>query len=172
MDINADIYGNIDTDSPDVSINDSKNTKKVYDKLKSRLNLSIYDNITSYSVINTLKYLFYHMKCGIYVMIRDNKVQIFSPFVNKNYKNNWEDNLKIDGRDLENYYQKKSEFYRNENIIDKHSWWANGNIICNEEDRTETASEHGRISTNQWYVYIPLPLILNPSYPYPLTTNP
>jgi hypothetical protein len=125
MDNNAEVYGNI----PDINIHDSKN---VYEKLKSRLNLSIYENITSYSVINTLKYLFYHMKCGIYVMIRDNKVQIFSPFVNKNYKNNWGDNLQIDGRDLDNYYLKKSKFYRNENIIDKLSWWANGNIICNE----------------------------------------
>ena len=63
----------------------------VYDYLKSRLDLPIHSIMNSTSTINTLTYLFNHMKCGILVMIRDNKLVLFCPFVNKDYTNNWGD---------------------------------------------------------------------------------
>jgi len=72
----------------------------IYDYLLSRLNLSIHKELSIKSTMNTLKYMFYHMKCGIFVMIRDNKVVIFCPFVNKDYKNTWgEKTLKFGCRD-------------------------------------------------------------------------
>jgi len=72
----------------------------IYDYLLSRLDLSIHRELSNISTMNTLKYMFYHMKCGIFVMIRDNKVVIFCPFVNKDYKNTWGENtLKFGCRD-------------------------------------------------------------------------
>ena len=56
----------------------NNNTKNVYETKDSwnaindvnyRLNLPIHRCTTPTSTYNTLKYLFYHMKCGIYVMI-------------------------------------------------------------------------------------------------------
>ena len=161
MDPNATIYkigtGNSsDEESPkdlEGLVRYSENGYKVYQKLLSRLNLSVHRIMTNYSTINTLKYLFYHMKCGIYVMIRNNEVVIFSPFVNKNYKNNWGSALQLESLhgSLDNYRREKLKHYREENILDMSCWWANGNIICNEDDRTETNRDHGKVSTSQWW---------------------
>lgn len=137
----------------DKSIYHPENGNKVYQKLLSRLNLSVHRIMTDYSTINTLKYLFYHMKCGIYVMIRNNEVVIFCPFVNKHYKNNWGSALQLESLhgSIDNYYKEKVKHYREENILEMSSWWANGNIICNEDDRTETNRDHGKVSTSQWW---------------------
>lgn len=43
--------------------------------IKFRLDLPIHRCTTIVSTLNTLKYLFWHMKCGIYVMIRDGKLR-------------------------------------------------------------------------------------------------
>lgn len=105
--------------------------------LESRLNLSVHREMCSESVLNTLKYMFFHMRCGIYVMIRDNKIAIFCPFVNKDYQNSWHGALKIDSADgtaLKYYDDKASELQRQveEAVLeDQSNWWANGNIICN-----------------------------------------
>ena len=84
--------------------------------------------------MNTLKYLFYHMKCGIFVMIKGGELRIFSSFVNKDYRNTWGDAIKVEGDNtLETYYMQKQEHSREENIDhDRNNWWANGNIVCNE----------------------------------------
>jgi hypothetical protein len=99
-----------------------------------RLDLPIYKDITPQSVLNTMQYLYYHMRCGIYVMICNGKVRIFCPFVNRNYKNTWSAQLQIDhDGDLIKYYGEKEKLYRKEEIMhNKSRWWANGNIICNE----------------------------------------
>jgi hypothetical protein len=119
------------------------NSKNVYEAPESanvmkdinfRLNLPIHRCCTTESTMNTLKYLFFHMKCGIFVMIRDGKLRIFAPFVNKDYRNSWGDRLKLEGDEsLDSYYSQKAGHYREESIErDRSKWWANGNIICNE----------------------------------------
>jgi Glycosyl transferase family 90 len=102
--------------------------------VKFRLNLPIHKCTSPVSTMNTLKYLFFHMKCGIFVMIRDGKLRIFAPFVNGNYRNVWGDQIKVEGDgSLDAYYAEKQNFYRQEQVEpDKFLWWANGNIICNE----------------------------------------
>lgn len=73
------------------------------------------------------------MRSGILVVIRNNEIKMFAPFVNKHYTNNWGHLLKTDPKTMEEYYTEKRDHYRRENIIpDKTKWWANGNIICNE----------------------------------------
>lgn len=116
----------------------------MHDYLHSRLNLPIHSMITQYSVENTLRYLFYHMRCGIYVMIRNQQVAIFSPFVNKQYRNTWGDHLEIEYGSVEEYYMEKRRYFNDENFTkDKRTWWANGNIICNwEPDRLDTPGCH------------------------------
>ncbi|CAB9505004.1 KDEL motif-containing protein 2 [Seminavis robusta] len=99
-----------------------------------RLNLPIHKCTTPQSTMNTLKYLFFHMKCGIFVMIRNGQLRIFAPFVNGDFRNTWGDQLEVEGDGtLDNYYREKRRFYRAEQVEkDKFKWWANGNIICNE----------------------------------------
>lgn len=68
----------------------------VYQYLLSRMRLPIYSEMSRYSTSNTLRYLFFHMRCGIFVMIRSNKLVVFCPFVNKDYHNMWKDALQVD----------------------------------------------------------------------------
>ncbi len=44
---------------------------------------------------NSLKYLFFKIKFGIYVQIKSNKLTMFVPFNNQNFKNNWSDLIKL-----------------------------------------------------------------------------
>lgn len=126
------------------NVYERKESWNVIQDINYRLNLPIHRCTTSASTYNTLKYLFYHMKCGIFVMIRDGKLRIFAPFVNSDYRNHWGDNLKLEGDgSLNTYYSQKDGLYRDEEVEpDKTKWWANGNIICNElskpEDRDKT----------------------------------
>ena len=94
----------------------------IQEYLTSRLALPIHQRLSSYSTINTLKYLFHHMKCGILICIRNNKLVVFSPFVNKDYENNWSDILRLEGGSSDVYYEKKSKFYREENVMEKSKW--------------------------------------------------
>ena len=118
---------------------ESEEAKNVYDAINFRLDQPIHRCTTTESTMNTLKYLFFHMKCGIFVMIRDGKLRIFAPFVNSNYRNTWGDKLTLEGDgSLDSYYTQKAGLYREENIEkDKSKWWANGNIICNELAKVE-----------------------------------
>lgn len=123
-----------ETDGQHSNIYESEEAKAVVDAINFRLDLPIHKCTTIASTMNTLKYLFFHMKCGIFVMIRNGKLRIFSPFVNSDYRNTWGDALKLEGdNSLDTYYTKKAGLYREENIEkDRSKWWANGNIICNE----------------------------------------
>ena len=109
-------------------------------ELQKRFKTSIHAALTPFSVENTLRYLFEHMRCGIYVMLRRNKVCIFAPFVNDQYKNHWGSRLRVtDDLDNDTYYQRKrdTQHGRHEYVLDdRHEWWANGNIICNEHSST------------------------------------
>ena len=118
---------------------ESEVAKDVFDDVSDRLNIPIHRCTTPVSTMNTLKYLFFHMKCGIFVMIRNSKVRIFAPFVNSDYKNTWGDKLTLEGNGtIDSYYTQKSGQYRDEQVEpDKFKWWANGNIICNELSKDE-----------------------------------
>lgn len=119
------------------------NTKNIYEQpeaapvvqgIAERLNVPFHRCTTQVSTLNTLKYLYHHMKFGIFVMIRDGKLRIFAPFVNIDFRNTWADHLRIEGDgSLDTYYSQKAGLYREEQIEpDRSKWWANGNIMCNE----------------------------------------
>ncbi|GAX19757.1 hypothetical protein FisN_37Lh025 [Fistulifera solaris] len=110
--------------------------------IAQRLDVPFHRCTTPASVLNSLKYLFYHMKFGIYVMIRNGKLRIFAPFVNDQYRNVWGDRLQMEVNDLETYYLQKAGLYREEQVEpDRSKWWANGNIICNELTKLEDQSK-------------------------------
>lgn len=132
------------TSSSNNNVYERKETWNAVNEINYRLNLPIHKCTTIISTTNTLKYLFYHMKCGIFVMIRNGKLRIFAPFVNSEYRNTWGNQLLLEGDgSLSSYYSQKDGLYRDEEVEpDKTKWWANGNIICNEsskpEDRNKT----------------------------------
>ena len=99
-------------------------------ELTDRLNLPIHSLVDEDSTLNTLRYLFFHMRCGIFVLIRGGKLAMFVPFVNKDYVNTWGDAIDIE-QPLPEYVKDKHQFTDEQYIMDKSRWWANGNIICN-----------------------------------------
>ena len=135
-----------------VSIENSKNVYErpecevTMDAIVERLDVPFHRSTNSSSTKNTLKYLYEHMKYGIFVMIRNGELRIFAPFVNINYRNCWEGALQLEGEnDLETYYAKKAGRGREEQIEpDLNKWWANGNIICNEhtKEKDQSKSQH------------------------------
>lgn len=109
--------------------------KPVVAELEQRLSLPFHARVNRASSLNTLSYLFNHMRCGVFVLIEDNQLRMFVPFVNRDYQNNWSKYLTSDPSPLEDYFRLKGRYYRKENILPVERWWANGNIICNEESR-------------------------------------
>lgn len=135
-------------------------SQPVAEYLESRLNLPIHSSVSLHSTLNTLNYLFHHMKFGIFVMIRQGKIVVFCPFANKNYRNNWREiqrqynvndeknklGIKIDSPDgtLASYFAAKEREHYHENYLpDTSEWWTNGNIICNVlNDSSEEAVKY------------------------------
>lgn len=126
-------------DETSKNIYEKAETRNVMETIAQRLDVPFHRSTTVASTLNTLKYLFFHMKCGIYVMIRDGQLRIFAPFVNDDYRNTWAGHLRVEGDGtLDSYYTQKAGLYREEQIEpDRSKWWANGNIICNELTKLE-----------------------------------
>jgi hypothetical protein len=89
-----------------------------------------YKDYSEESYRNTLKYLFYKIKFGIYVKIIDNKLKMFIPFNNQNFINNWYHLIKLDTNNWSKYnYKKFVDIYKkkpNKNLINfehnKNKW--------------------------------------------------
>ncbi len=74
-------------------------TPKIYQETEDRCNLPFFKRINEESTMNTLLYMFFHMRCGIYIMIRNNHLQMFVPFVNDQYRNTFSHLLEMDSED-------------------------------------------------------------------------
>jgi hypothetical protein len=124
-------------------------------EVKTRLDMNVYKKINNQSFMNTLKYLYYVMRAGIYVSIRNNTLEHFIPFVNTKYHNDWSylmntllsdynGKVGVSGKvDKDTYYGTKSHFiqqkvqgFRKEKIMtDPKRWYVNGCLIGNEMPR-------------------------------------
>lgn len=119
-------------------LNNNKNDMENNKIIKEKLNLSIYNKLNNHSDINTLLYLFNHISAGIFIKIKDNKLEAFLPFENKYFKNNWSNNIKLDSTDdnsiyifrnnRNKYIKKFIKYKRNISF-----WHSNANIINNED---------------------------------------
>lgn len=140
-----------DSQDLDEDLADDIGAVKMFHYLQSRLNLKIHQQLSEESRLNTLKYLFHHMKCGIYVMIRNHQVKIFCPFVNKDYRNNWASQLHLQCADnqAKTYAQERAQYLSKvmnkdvpeDKFLPKDQWWANGNIICNMNSNEDNGDD-------------------------------
>jgi hypothetical protein len=125
--------------------------KAIHEETEQRAQLPYHVRLNEEGSLNSLMYMFFHMRCGLYVMIRNGKVRMFVPFVNDDYTNTFSHLLDFDCSDgkQDTYYREKWEKYcQPENIIsNKKEWWANANILCNQhqgigEKHTEYWGDH------------------------------
>lgn len=93
-----------------------------------------YLNIKADSVINTFRYIFYKLKKGIFIKIKNNKLRVFLPFSNVNFKNEWSERINVENNSIISYLQKLSEKeghkFNIKNIhVDVKKWYANNCIF-------------------------------------------
>lgn len=119
------------------SANVYKSCEPLLKELRDRLDLPFHRETNEESTLNTFRYCFNHMRYGIFVMIRNNKLVLFVPFVNRDYRNTWGDGLQLEGGgDVTDYALLKRSYMphvKEDYLLDKRRWWANGNMICNVE---------------------------------------
>lgn len=100
----------------------------------------------------SLKYLFLKIKFGIYVRIQNNKLTMFVPFNNQDFKNNWSHLIKIDNKTWEDYnYKKFIKIYKQK---------PNNNSINFESDKTKWEIDNCVLDTRKKRNY----RLINASY--------
>ena len=116
-----------------------------YPKTINNEKYGIYNNYNLNSTYNTFKYLFDKVKKGVYVSIRNNKLDVFLPFSNIGYKNNWSEVLEKLNPGLLNYLKNL-----NYNVSDPSHWYAN-NCILNM-DKVKYTSDGAKHKGGKEYV--------------------
>ncbi len=119
-------------------IKSRKTNKKEYIDINERLKDIKYQNLNNDSCINTIKYVFYKIRSGIFVYIKNNKLEAFIPFANKYFVNNWSRNIKLYSEtkepNLKGFINTKKKYLKQykKYIPETKKWWVNAYIINNE----------------------------------------
>jgi hypothetical protein len=120
------IKENIFYNSKDKEIN--KNKELITNLLKHKL----YKNIDDKSMMNTLKYMFYKIRNGIFIKIKNNELKMYIPFHNTKYNNDWNYLIKMDKEDIIKYNNKKNNnFNREYKMKYNKKEWVGDNCIIN-----------------------------------------
>jgi len=98
-----------------------------------------YKNLDSTCTRSTFEYMFFKFKKGVYIKIKDNKLQLFQPFSNANFSNEWSSNIKfrydvfreVAELDKRRFHKHKvNKFVKN--------WFANNHLVRYEYPVNET----------------------------------
>jgi len=96
------------------------------------------------SILNTFYYMFYKIKKGIFVRVRDGELKLFLPFVNKHFQNEWADQIKAPpGSSIEEIIktctiEQGRKWNRKRLNTDIQGWWANNCLVRYEYPPMET----------------------------------
>ena len=105
-----------------------KNKKYIQNLLEHKL----YKNIDNKSMMNTLKYMFYKIRNGVFIKIKNNELKMYIPFHNSNYKNDWHNYIKMNKKEIIDYnFEKNKNFKRNYYMNKEKEKWIGDNCIIN-----------------------------------------
>jgi hypothetical protein len=90
-------------------------------------------NISGSSIQNTFEYIFYKFKKGIFIQIRNGKLETFLPFSNHFFVNEWSDRVSLPEH-LKSHPDTK--------ILPKRFWYTNNGLIRFESPINETDTGH------------------------------
>jgi len=100
-----------------------------------------FESLNTNSVSNTFRYLFYKFKKGIYVRIKNNKLHVFLPFSNANFRNEWGKNIQVPEYFFEDLYHLDNKPYNQKKISQfTNEWYANNSLVRYEFPLTENDS--------------------------------
>ncbi len=128
---------------------DETSRKHLYFDINSKLKDSLYQQLNADSIINSIKYTYWETRAGIFVSIRNNKLEAFVPFANAKYRNDWSNGLSFYGvsptskmpvKDYLNH-KKKVLGYARRIMMNPAHWWANQHFL-NTEPRPDVWGEH------------------------------
>ncbi len=131
---------------------DNNSYKQLYTEINFKLKNRLYQNLNNDSIINTIKYVFWETRSGIFCSIKNNKLEAFIPFANSNYKNDWFNELTFykvspDSKNpVKDYLKNKKKilgFSREMNLNSKY-WWANHHFL-NVKSRSDVWGQHSLI---------------------------
>lgn len=112
------------------SVNESNSPKE--------LKLDIYQKLERKDIVNTFNYLFHHIRMGIFVYIKNNKLHYFIPFQNLDYKNNWSSSIKFKkNMTFDEFFKEKEKYLRKKDEgleKDTTKWSSNNCLIGNWTD--------------------------------------
>lgn len=98
-----------------------------------------YRQLSGICTKNTFEYMFFKFKKGVYIKIKNNKLELFQPFSNANFSNEWSSNIRftydvfkqistLDGREFRKH--RINKFVKN--------WFANNHLVRYEFPVNET----------------------------------
>ena len=121
---------------------DSKIPKELREHIVFRCLSSTFCRQGCQAVENTLRYLFFHFRSGIYVELTNNRLEWFVPFANRFYVNNFHSELRCrNPQGWEAYFHaKQSRFkrFKSQQFIHPRFWWANGRVLHTFQKRLIT----------------------------------
>ena len=128
---------------------DSISRKHLYSEINSKLKNNLYQSLDNSSVINTIKYVYWETRAGIFVSIRNNKLEAFLPFANAKYRNDWSRELTFFGvapnskQPVKDYLQHKKKVlgHSRRMMMNPQYWWANHHFL-NVESRPDVWGQH------------------------------
>jgi hypothetical protein len=123
--------------------------KHLYAEINGKLKSPLYQNLDANSIINTIKYVYWETRAGIFVSIRNNKLEAFLPFANAKYRNDWSKELSFFGvpkgskQPVKDYllHKKKVLGYSRRMMMNPQYWWANHHFL-NVESRPDVWGQH------------------------------
>ena len=124
----------------DICIRNIKLDDNMFDDvdLSDTISWEKYRNINAKCVMNTFRYMFNKFKKGIFVKIKNNKLNVFLPFSKKGFINEWGNLIKIDPRfgDMHNFvkYINKLAGKNYKVSVNRYTdnWYANNCLVRSE----------------------------------------
>lgn len=123
-------------------------------QLNELLDLKIYNNLNYESILNTFNYMYFKIRIGLFVEIKDNKLYRFIPFVNSDYKNDWRSQIYFPNniKTLQDYERYKSKIFRRyEKLADLENWSSNNCLISNWKKDDNSDDYVGDMGWNELY---------------------
>ncbi len=134
---------------------DARSRKHLYAEINSKLQNPLYQDLDNEAIISTLRYIYWETRAGIFVSIRNNKLEAFLPFANARYRNDWSSELSFVGVDssskhpVRDYLEYKSMVLSNGKnkrsrgnvMLNPSNWWANHHFL-NMSPRPDVWGQH------------------------------
>ena len=110
-----------------------------------KLQSAVYELINSKSVINTFNYLFQKFGSGIYIQIKNGKLESFIPFINTDFVNDWANliNLPKKYKTIEEYFlDKQKELGGKLKYMKNKDLWSASNCLLHTDKQNSINDSH------------------------------